>query len=111
LLEGNVTMTSVPDFTRLLARIEDWQEGHGKPGGRAETARRALARAAAWRERALQLAEGDAADDVCVSIAADYESLARTLEERERPPRDARKPVPHLGPPDWGGGGLRRGKQ
>ena len=26
-------MTSVPDLTRLIARIADWQEGHGKPGG------------------------------------------------------------------------------
>ena len=33
-------MTSVPDITRLLARIGEWQEGHGKPGGRAEAARR-----------------------------------------------------------------------
>ena len=41
-------------------------------------------RAAVWRERALQLAEGDATLDICLSIVADYESLARTLEERER---------------------------
>ena len=33
-------MTSIPDITRLLARLHDWQEGHGKPGGRAEAARR-----------------------------------------------------------------------
>jgi hypothetical protein len=33
-------VTSVPDITRLLARIAEWQEGHGKPGGRAEAARR-----------------------------------------------------------------------
>ena len=33
-------MTSVPDITRLLARIHEWQEGHGKAGGRAEAARR-----------------------------------------------------------------------
>ena len=33
-------MTSVPDITRLLARIAEWQEGHGKALGRAETARR-----------------------------------------------------------------------
>ena len=33
-------MTSVPDITRLIARIAEWQEGHGKPGGRAESARR-----------------------------------------------------------------------
>ena len=32
-------MTSVPDITRLLAWIAEWQEGHGKPGGRAEAAR------------------------------------------------------------------------
>ncbi len=25
-------VTSVPDITRLLARIEEWQEGHGKAG-------------------------------------------------------------------------------
>jgi hypothetical protein len=33
-------MTSVPEITRILARIAEWQEGHGKPGGRAEAARR-----------------------------------------------------------------------
>jgi hypothetical protein len=33
-------VTSIPDITRMLARIEDWKEGHGKPGGRAEAARR-----------------------------------------------------------------------
>ena len=33
-------MTSVPAITRLIARIADWQEGQGKPGGRADTARR-----------------------------------------------------------------------
>lgn len=33
-------MTSVPDITRLIARIAEWQEEHGKPGGRAETTRR-----------------------------------------------------------------------
>ena len=31
-------MTSVPDITRMLARIADWRDGHGKPGGRAEAA-------------------------------------------------------------------------
>ena len=33
-------MTSVPEITRILARIADWRDGHGKPGGRAEAARR-----------------------------------------------------------------------
>ena len=33
-------MTSVPEITRMLARIHEWQEGHGKAGGRAEAARR-----------------------------------------------------------------------
>ena len=33
-------MTSVPEITRLLVRIAEWQDGHGKPGGRAEAARR-----------------------------------------------------------------------
>jgi hypothetical protein len=33
-------VTSVPDITRMIARIQDWQDGHGQPGGRAETARR-----------------------------------------------------------------------
>ena len=33
-------MTSIPDITRLLARIHEWQDGHGKPGGRVEAARR-----------------------------------------------------------------------
>jgi hypothetical protein len=35
-----VSVTPVPDITRLLARIAEWQDGHGKPGGRAEAARR-----------------------------------------------------------------------
>ncbi len=54
-------------------------------------------RAAAWRERALQLAEDDAARDVCVSIATDYDRLALTLEERERllaKPHDADDQAP-----------------
>jgi hypothetical protein len=33
-------VTSIPDVTRLLARITEWHDGHGKPGGRAEAARR-----------------------------------------------------------------------
>ncbi len=33
-------MTSVPELTRLLAKIHEWQDGHGKAGGRAEAARR-----------------------------------------------------------------------
>jgi hypothetical protein len=33
-------MTSVPRSLRLLAKIHEWQDGHGKPGGRAEAARR-----------------------------------------------------------------------
>jgi hypothetical protein len=33
-------LTSVPDITRMIARIEDWREGRGKPGGRAEAAHR-----------------------------------------------------------------------
>ena len=33
-------MISIPDLTRLLARLHEWQEGHGKPGGRADAARR-----------------------------------------------------------------------
>jgi hypothetical protein len=32
-------MASVPDITRLLARIVEWR-GHGKAGGRAVAARR-----------------------------------------------------------------------
>ena len=36
----NSEVTSVPEITRMLARIHEWQEGHGKPGGRAEAARR-----------------------------------------------------------------------
>ena len=30
-------MTSVPEITRMIARIEDWKEGRGKARGRAET--------------------------------------------------------------------------
>jgi hypothetical protein len=33
-------MPSIPELTRLLAAIHDWQDGHGQPGGRAEAARR-----------------------------------------------------------------------
>ena len=51
-------------------------------------------RAATWRERALPLAEGDAARDTSVNIAADYEVLARTLEERERPLAKPAPPAP-----------------
>ena len=36
----NTTVASVPEITRMIARIEDWRDGHGKPGGRAEAARR-----------------------------------------------------------------------
>ena len=32
-------MTSVPDITRTIARIEDWKEEHGKARGRADTDR------------------------------------------------------------------------
>jgi hypothetical protein len=35
----NTTVTTVPDITRMIARIEDWKEGHGKARGRAETDR------------------------------------------------------------------------
>jgi hypothetical protein len=33
-------VTSVPEITRMLARIQEWQDGHGLAGGRAEAARR-----------------------------------------------------------------------
>jgi hypothetical protein len=33
-------MTSVPEITRMIARIQEWRDGHNTPGGRAETARR-----------------------------------------------------------------------
>jgi hypothetical protein len=33
-------MTSVPELTRMIARIQAWRDGHGKPGGRADAARR-----------------------------------------------------------------------
>jgi hypothetical protein len=36
----NHEVTSVPEITRMIARIEDWRDGHGKPGGRAEAAHR-----------------------------------------------------------------------
>ena len=32
-------MTSVPEITRMVARIEDWKERHAKARGRAETDR------------------------------------------------------------------------
>jgi hypothetical protein len=32
-------LTSIPDITRMIARIEDWKEGRGKARGRAETHR------------------------------------------------------------------------
>ena len=33
-------MTSVPEITRMIARIQEWQDGHGQPGGRADATRR-----------------------------------------------------------------------
>jgi hypothetical protein len=33
-------LTTVPEITRMIARIQEWRDGHGKPGGRAEAARR-----------------------------------------------------------------------
>jgi hypothetical protein len=33
----NTAVTSVPEITRMIARIEDWKEGRGKARGRAET--------------------------------------------------------------------------
>ena len=35
----NTTVASVPDITRMIARIEDWKEGRGKARGRVETDR------------------------------------------------------------------------
>ena len=35
----NTTVTSVPEITRMIARIEDWKERRGKAKGRAETDR------------------------------------------------------------------------
>jgi hypothetical protein len=34
-----MTVASVPELIRMIARIEDWREGHGKARGRAETDR------------------------------------------------------------------------
>jgi hypothetical protein len=33
-------VTTVPEITRMIARIQEWRDGHGKPGGRADAARR-----------------------------------------------------------------------
>ena len=33
-------VTSVAEITRMLARIHEWQDGHGQAGGRAEATRR-----------------------------------------------------------------------
>jgi hypothetical protein len=33
-------VTTVPEITRILAWIHEWQDGYGKPGGRADAARR-----------------------------------------------------------------------
>ena len=33
-------MPTVPEITRMIARIQEWRDGHGKPGGRTEAARR-----------------------------------------------------------------------
>lgn len=55
-------------------------------------------RAAAWRERARLLAEAQTAPAIfCASIAADYELLARTLEERERRLEAGKPRAPPLG--------------
>jgi hypothetical protein len=35
----NTIVPSFPEITRMIARIEDWREGHGKARGRAETDR------------------------------------------------------------------------
>jgi hypothetical protein len=34
---------AVPELTRMIAHIDDWKEGRGKPGGRAEATRRLAA--------------------------------------------------------------------
>jgi hypothetical protein len=33
-------VTTVPEITRMIARIQESCDGHGKPGGRADAARR-----------------------------------------------------------------------
>jgi hypothetical protein len=33
-------MTSIPEITRLQAAIQNWQDGYGQAGGRADAARR-----------------------------------------------------------------------
>ena len=35
----NTTVTSVPEITCMIPRIEDWKEGHGKARSHAETDR------------------------------------------------------------------------
>lgn len=36
----DMAMTSVPELTRILAHIAEWQQDHGKPGSRADAVRR-----------------------------------------------------------------------
>jgi hypothetical protein len=33
-------MPTVPEITRMIARIQEWRDGHGKPGGRTEATHR-----------------------------------------------------------------------
>jgi hypothetical protein len=33
-------VTTAPEITRMIARIQEWRDGHGKPEGRTEAARR-----------------------------------------------------------------------
>ena len=49
-------MTSIPDITRMLARIHEWQEGQ-QPGGRGRAARRLDAAHALLDEVSNMLAE------------------------------------------------------
>jgi hypothetical protein len=35
--DGEHDVASVPEITRMIARIEDWKEARGKARGRAET--------------------------------------------------------------------------
>jgi hypothetical protein len=37
---GLIDVASVPEITRMIARIQEWRDSHGKPGGRAEAALR-----------------------------------------------------------------------
>jgi hypothetical protein len=80
-------MTSVPEITRILARIQDWKDGHGQAMGRAEASRR-LDEAHKLLGRDQQPAGRDAADHAGRQIAALLNTPCRAVAGAEARERD-----------------------